>query len=261
VPPHTDVVPLAGGYHNVLLRAGDIVVRIEERDPESVRWEHELLAWLAPEVPEVTAPIAARDGSTFLETDGKVVSVLPFVDGEPHAGLEAAELFARVHVRGAAWPAARPRPGRPAWADLDFERNDWWDWSVVEKPPELVRAFEHVRAWIASGPELTMTTIHGDPAQQNLLWRGGRPAALLDWEWARLDWPALELAAAARSFAEDDRDGFVAAYRAAGGPGEPEAFEEAERIFVLANALYSLTRGAENRDWIDYLLARLRELQ
>jgi thiamine kinase-like enzyme len=141
-----------------------------------------------------------------------------------------------------------------------MERNDWWDWSVVPKPPELVRAFEHTRAWIASRPELAVTPIHGDPAQQNLLWRAGRPTALLDWEWARLDWPALELAAAALSFAEDDREAFVAAYRAAGGPGEPEAFEEGERIVVLANALYSLTRGAEDRDWIDYLLARLREL-
>lgn len=143
---------------------------------------------------------------------------------------------------------------------LRMERNDWWDWSVVPKPPELVRAFEHTRAWIASRPELAVTPIHGDPAQQNLLWRAGRPTALLDWEWARLDWPALELAAAALSFAEDDREAFVAAYRAAGGPGEPEAFEEGERIVVLANALYSLTRGAEDRDWIDYLLARLREL-
>jgi Ser/Thr protein kinase RdoA (MazF antagonist) len=261
VPQQTELVPLAGGYHNVLLRAGDVVFRVEERDPESVRWEHELLAWLAPEVPEVTAPIPAGDGSTFIEADGKVVSLLPFVEGEPRAGVEAAELFARIHVRGAAWPGARPRPGRPAYADLDLERNDWWDWSViVEKPPELVRAFEHVRAWIASGPELAVTTIHGDPAQQNLLWRAGGPAALLDWEWARLEWAALELAGAAWSFSESDVRSFVAVYRDAGGPGEPEAFEEGERIVVLANALYSLTRGAENRDWIDYLLGRLREM-
>jgi aminoglycoside phosphotransferase (APT) family kinase protein len=105
-----------------------------------------------------------------------------------------------------------------------------------------------------------VTPIHGDPAQQNVLWRHGRIVAVLDWEYARLEWPALELASAAWAFAEDDVDGFVAAYVDAGGPGEPEVFEEGLRIFVLANALYALTRGGENRDWIEFLLNRLREL-
>src|SRR5882762_6338677 len=50
-------VPLDGGYHNLLLRLGDVVLRIEEREPESVAWEHELLAWLAAEISEVIAPI------------------------------------------------------------------------------------------------------------------------------------------------------------------------------------------------------------
>jgi Ser/Thr protein kinase RdoA (MazF antagonist) len=255
LPPLTGLAPLTGGYHNTLLRAGELVLRIEEREPESVQWEHELLAWLRPEVPEVPLPLTARDGSTYLVVDGRVVSVLPYVEGDSGAGIAAAELFARVHVRGSAWPGARPRPGRPAYADLDWERNDWWDWSQVAKPPELVRAFEHARAWVASAPELVVTPIHGDPAQQNFVSRDGRIAALLDWEYARLDWPALELAAAA-----DEDPAFVAAYIAAGGPAEPEVLEEGTRIMLLANALYSLTRGGENRDWVDYLLARLREL-
>jgi Ser/Thr protein kinase RdoA (MazF antagonist) len=256
-----EAVPLGGGYHNLVSRAGDLVVRIEQRDIESVVWEHELLAWLAEDIPEVVAPVAAADGSTLLATDGRVVSLLPFVDGTPRGGLEAAELFARIHRRGADWPGARPRPGRPGYADLDWERNDWWDWSVVRKPPELVRAFDRARAWVASAPELVVTPIHGDPAQQNVLWDGRRIAGVLDWEWSRLDWPALELANAALTFAEDDVDGFVAAYVAAGGPGEPDVLEEGIRIFVLANALYSLSRETESdHDWIDCLLAWLREL-
>lgn len=185
LPALNRLEPLRGGYHTVLLRSGDVVVCIEERDPKSVRWEHELLSWLRPVVPGAPAPIAARDGSTFLVVEDHVVSLLPFVDGEPHGGLAAAELLARVHVRGSTWPQARPRPGRPA---------------------------------------------------------------------------ALELAAAAWSFAEDDPRSFVSAYLDAGGPGEPEAFAEGTRIVVLANALYALTRSGENRDWVEYLLARLRDL-
>ena len=258
--PHSQPETLGGGYHNDVFRVGEVVVRIEERRPASTAWEHELLAWLAPEVPEIALPLPARDGSTFLAFGDRVASVLPFVEGEPEAGLAAADLLARVHRRGAAWPALRERPGRPSYSDLDWERNDWWDWTIVPKPPELVRAFEHTQAWLASGPSLVRTPIHGDPAQQNFLWRGGRIAGVIDWEWARVDWPAVELALAAWAFSPDDPAMFAGAYAAAGGPGEPEAMEEGRRIDLVANTLYSFTRGHVDGSWENYLLAELREL-
>jgi len=251
---------LTGGYHAVLLRLGDVVLRSEERAPESVAWEHELLAWLAPEVPEVVLPLTAEDGTTFLVRDGRVHTLLPYVEGDPGVVDDAAAVLARVHARGAAWPVARPRPGRPAYADLDWEENDWWSWRAVPKPPELVRAFEHVRGWIASEPELVVTPIHGDPARQNVIASRGRTVGLVDWEWARLDWAGIELAIAAHTFAEEDPRSFVAAYRDAGGPGEPDVLEEGLRITLLANALYALTRGGEDCDWVRYLLAALRDL-
>ena len=252
---------LGGGYHNDVFRVGEVVVRIEECEPVSAAWEHELLAWLAPEVPEIALPLPGRDGSTFLALDRGVASVLPFVEGEPQAGLAAAELLARVHRRGAAWPALRERPGRPSYSDLDWERNDWWNWSIVPKPRELVRAFEHTRAWVASEPSLARTPIHGDPAQQNFLWRGGRIAGVIDWEWARVDWPAIELAFAAWTFTEHDVRKFAHAYLSAGGPGEPELLDEGRRLQLLVNALYSLTRDGAGSDWVNYLLAELRELE
>jgi Ser/Thr protein kinase RdoA (MazF antagonist) len=251
---------LGGGYHNTVLRVGDVVVRLEKRDPASVAWEHELLAWLKPEVPEVVAPLPAVDGTTALTIDGQTASVLPFVEGTPGGGLAAAEVLARIHVRGAAWPAVRPRPGRPSYAELDWEHNDWWDWSAVQKPPELVRAFEHTRAWIASDPPLVRTPVHGDPARQNVLAGKDRIVGVIDWEWARVDWPGVELALAAWTFAEDDRASFVDAYLDAGGPGERAALHEGRRIQLLANALYSLTRVDSDPEWIAYLLSELREL-
>jgi len=254
---------LPGGYHNEIIRCGDVVIRLEQREPASVAWEHELLAWLRPEVPEVVAPLPAKDGSTFLVLDGCIASVLPYVDGTPAEGTAAADVLARIHARGSAWPRLRERPGRPAYAALDWERNDWWDWSTVPSSPELVRARERTEAWLASEPALVRTPIHGDPAQQNFLARDGI-VGVIDWEWARIDWPAIEVANAAWSFSEDDRVAFLDVYRAAGGPAELDVAVgvEARRVHLLANALshYTLANGRPDRDWIDYLLRELRAL-
>lgn len=65
-----------------VFRAGEFVVRVEPADPESVRWEHALLRFLANEVEQVVAPLEALDGSTFYVDGSRVVSVFPFVEGE-----------------------------------------------------------------------------------------------------------------------------------------------------------------------------------
>jgi Ser/Thr protein kinase RdoA (MazF antagonist) len=261
LPPIVAAEPLGGGYHNVLLRSGDLVIRIEDRAPESVAWEHDLLAFLGAELEEVLQPLRAVDGSTFVVHDGRVVSLLPFVAGT--RGAEgAAALLARIHVRGLKWRRG-PRPDRPAYCDMDLERNDWWDWSLVPKPPELVRAFGRMRAFLRDAPPLATTTVHGDIAPQNILSRGGRIVALIDWEYARVEWAALELANAAWSLREHDVQSFVDEYRAAGGPGEPDVLDEGINVRLVANALYSLTCAAAGRawspEWVDHLLATLRE--
>lgn len=125
-----DATPLDGGYHNRLFRLGDFVVRVEKRAASSVKWEHELVAWLGEAISEVVVPVSASDGSTFLTDGDQIVSLLPYVEGR-HEPVEAAELLASLHLRGQEWPRIRPRPGRPSYAELDWERNDWWDWAVV----------------------------------------------------------------------------------------------------------------------------------
>ena len=37
-------------------------MRVEKADPERLRWEHELLLFLAEGIDEVVAPLLARDG-------------------------------------------------------------------------------------------------------------------------------------------------------------------------------------------------------
>ena len=78
-------------------------MRVEPADPESVRWEHALLRFLANEIEQVVAPLAALDGSTFYVDGGHVVSVFPFLEGEELRSREALfrqelpALLARLH--------------------------------------------------------------------------------------------------------------------------------------------------------------------
>lgn len=258
-----DATPISGGYHNRLFRWGDFVLRVEERAPASVEWEHELVAWLGEAIAEVVVPVRAPDGSTFLLHDrDQVVSLLPYVEGR-HERVDASRLLARLHQRGRKWPGVRPRPGRPSYADLDWERNDWWDWALVPKLPGLVEAFEELRAWAASRPLLVGVPIHGDFGVENVLVRSGRVVAIVDWEYARMDWAALEVGAAAMRFSPDDPSSFVRRYVEAGGPGEVAAVNYGVRMWLLANCLYSLTSAAKGKpwsqEWVDFTLGKLRD--
>jgi hypothetical protein len=259
----SDATPMGGGYHTSLVRWGNFVVRVEERPLTSVEWEHELVAWLGEAIPEVIVPLVAPDGSTFLLDRDQVVSLLPYVEGQ-HERVDTAGLLARLHQRGSEWPGVRPRPGRPSYADLEWERNDWWDWSVVPKLPGLVEAFEELRAWVASRPPLFEAPIHGDFGVENVLVRSGRVVAVFDWEYARIEWAALEVGAAAMRFSPEDPSRFALRYADAGGPGELTALSYGVRMWLLANCLYSLTSAAKGKpwsqEWVDFTLGKLRDM-
>lgn len=258
-----DATPMGGGHHNRLFRWGDFVIRIEERTTTSVEWEHELVAWLGEVIAEVVVPVRARDGSTFLRDHNQVVSLLPYVEGQ-HESVDASGLLARLHQRASDWPGIRPRPGRPSYAELDWERNDWWDWAVVPRLPGLVEAFEELRAWVASRPPLVEVPIHGDFGVENVLVRSGRVVAIFDWEYARMDWAALEVGAAAMRFSPHDPSSFIRRYADAGGPGEVDAVRYGVRVWLLANCLYSLTAAAKGKPWsqkwVDFTLEKLRDV-
>src|SRR4029450_8261844 len=65
-----------------VFRGGEFVVRVEGAPPGTVRWAHALLRFLATEIEQVVAPLAALDGSTFYVDGGHVVSLFPFLEGE-----------------------------------------------------------------------------------------------------------------------------------------------------------------------------------
>lgn len=267
-----------GGTSDAVFRVGEFIVRIEHADLECVRWEHALLRFLAEEIDEVVAPLVALDGSTFYVDGGRVVSVFPFLAGEelrsrePFFRLELPVLLARLHRRAQAWPVLEQRPGVPSLRERDWDRNDWWDWSIVEKPPPLERAFAELREWVATA-DLRVCAIHGDFHTGNVLVRDGHVAGIVDWQYARRDWPALELAgmvwdlcSAGKSTTVDPalRDEVVGQYLDAGGPGEPGALVPLMRLESLVSALFSLTRAARgqswNREFTQMLITTLDEL-
>lgn len=254
---------LDGGFHNRLVRCGQVIVRFERRAVASVKWEHELLDWLGQSVPEVVVPRPATDGTSLLVVGQEVATVLPYVEGGRGEVPDAADLLARLHLRSAAWPRRDQRPERPSYRDLDWERNDWWDWEIVAKPAVLEQAHEELRGWVGSSPSLLTFPIHGDFGVENLIVREGTIAAVIDWEYARLEWAALELGAAAMRFSLDSPERFIEAYERAGGPAETDGTRHGMRLWLLSNALYSLTRAARgepySQEWIDFTLAKLAE--
>jgi Ser/Thr protein kinase RdoA (MazF antagonist) len=276
LPTHGE--PLVGGATGGVVRAGEVVVRIQDAAPAGVQWEHSLLQFLAAEVEEVVAPLVALDGSTFCIDGSRVVSVFPFVDGQELRSREREfrhalpTLLARLHRRAQAWPVPEQRPNVPSLLERDWDRNDWWDWSLVEKTPPLLRAFRELREWVEDARDLLVVAIHGDFHPGNLLVRGGRIVAVVDWQYARRDWPAFELASMAwdLSWHEESgvdpvvRDEAIRDYLDAGGPAEPEVVMPMARLEALVSVLFSLTRAARGLSWNpDYtaqLLAMLDEL-
>jgi Ser/Thr protein kinase RdoA (MazF antagonist) len=248
--------PLAGGWKNELTRYGDVVLRLERTPVESVAWEHRLLRFLAERVPEVVVPVAGPDRWE----DGRTASLLPYVAGRRLDVSSLAErralgsLLADIHVAGLGWNGG-PRPERPAFMDLDLVVNDWWDWRIVEKPHALAAAYDEMVEFLFDPPPLVVGAVHGDVDAANVLVGNGVIVGVLDWEYARVDWPAWELANAAWKLGADAVDAYVEA----GGPAETGLLPVLTRFRHVNDVLYSLTSKARGEPYNEEHVARLLE--
>jgi homoserine kinase type II len=287
---------LEGGYANDLYDVdtdrGRLVVRVIRRpfDRRGPEWETRIVRALAPQVPEVVAPLPTREGSTVFAHGDDAVVVLPFVDGVPadpddHAHrAEAAALLGRFHAASRSLEPQQ-RPGATRLGALRSTIADGSYFAAIGPtarplPPELERRRREIeagRAWMLELVEELARTrglddglIHGDYFRGNVLVGDGKAVGLVDFEEARLDWRAADLANAVWEFCKDadmatlnaaDAHEFVGAYRAAGGT-VPAAEDDLLVPLIRVRRLLELLRAPYDRhvDW-DYQRQNLDAFQ
>ena len=194
------VAPVAAGTinSNFDLACGDAryFVRINEGKSEAdVAWEARLVTALAAAGVPTPAPRLARDGRAYAPHAGKWVSVFPWLAGSHLAPGEvtaahAAALggaLARLHVAALALPEAWRRGSIYDQAHLVARYRGF----AASSDPALARAIailgEELAAADRAEPVRAAATrglVHGDLFRDNVLWQGGRLAAILDFEQA-----------------------------------------------------------------------------
>jgi aminoglycoside phosphotransferase (APT) family kinase protein len=170
----------------------------------------------------MTEIVGAAPAGTYFARDR---ALHPRMIGPQFARDAAAEL-ARLHrltaceVRDASALAAAHRQA---------VKQAYQHWKSIDKPPQSL-AIDLGFAWLLSHPpsaDRPRCLTHGDYGVHNMMAKDGRLAAVLDWELAQEDDPAIDLAECQMLMCEDTLPWpeFVAAYLAAGG--DPRACDEA----------------------------------
>jgi len=195
--------PIAAGTINsnysVETERGRWFVRVNEGKAEAdVAWEARLVEALAAGGVVTPPPVPARDGRPYApltNMHGKWVSVFPWRSGAhlgptevtPELAGELGSALAELHVVGLELPTS------------------WWRGSIYDQDhlvaryarfamncdPALARAIEVLGdELVVSAAEArkraraTTGIIHGDLFRDNVLWKGGRLVAILDFEQA-----------------------------------------------------------------------------
>ncbi len=181
---------LAGGHRNLVLAATlgglHVAVRRSRRTGPALAWEFDLVDVLARAGFIVPRPIPAADGG--LHHEG--VCVITWLDGDsPETEMDwrrVAATLRRLHAMTAGWTQ---RPGFAGTREL-LERDSGGDVDLSAMPPEAVAICRNAWRAIAAEPE---SVVHGDPGAGNIrLTAAG--VGLIDWDEARVDASALDLA-------------------------------------------------------------------
>jgi Ser/Thr protein kinase RdoA (MazF antagonist) len=238
---------LTGGEWNQVFRLqcdkDTFVLRISHptNTAASLAYEHRLLQFINRQVPEVPAPIPTHDGSTYLEFDGLLVTLFPFMpgrmldDNNEAECMAAAQMLARLQQIGLEYPDLKPRPNKPRFCKLDWENNDWWRWNEVEdllfhrtaafletvSDPDkralaeqilarqsfIAQERELLRDWIAALRDsqrlLLFAPTHCDYWCNNILVKDGQISAVVDWDDCKAEWLFYALGRATWDFSKD----------------------------------------------------------
>jgi Ser/Thr protein kinase RdoA (MazF antagonist) len=287
------VAPLGGGTNNdsyAVERAGErYLLRVYRHaaDPDRIRYEHGLLIRLrSAGLPfAVPAPLPARSGDTLVTaSNGAAAALFPFFPGA-HANSEdpeqvrvCGEALALLDIAMAgidlpapaagllafgAFPAVHPAAPDPdaVGAGLDVAKGERRRLHAImrhlgEVAPALARAL----------PE---QIVHRDFDASNVLMEGGRVAVVLDFEFARPDIRALDLATGLAAFggarwdpADGRRPAFAAGYlaRLRLAPAELEAVPDLMLLMRAGSLLHRAGRERLGTASGDEVLARAQAL-
>ncbi|HET9597526.1 MAG TPA: homoserine kinase [Anaeromyxobacteraceae bacterium] len=198
----------------------------EGKTVEDVAFEAEVLRFLARHAFPGAPLVLAQDGAAQVTVAGKPAMLFAYAPGEEleRADVTAAHCAAigaevgRLHALAPEFPAARPNPyGRArvaAWVS-ELEPDGAGDALVAPSLPLLRRELQVA----ASLPGAPQGLVHGDLFLDNVLWVGGRVAALLDWEMSCVDALAWDLAVVVNAWCYGERfdpelaRAFLAGYR------------------------------------------------
>jgi aminoglycoside phosphotransferase (APT) family kinase protein len=123
-------------------------------------------------------------------------------------GWDVIEVLARLHRVDVDAVGLGDLGKREAYLDRQIRRwRTQWDQSKTRELPAMEAVGEALEKW--KPPQLRTGIVHGDYRIGNMLARGGRIAAVLDWELCALGDPLADLGFLMNNWAE---------------PGEPQAF-------------------------------------
>jgi len=115
-----------------------------------------------------------------------------------------AELLGRIHAE-----AFRLRLGGQAWFPplrrFDWSSNPWWDLGVINDQMGADPTVQAILAELDALPKLLVSLdglpeclIHNDFHRGNLIANDKTIVGVVDWDWATIDWRALDVAAGMR---------------------------------------------------------------
>lgn len=213
------ITVLAGGVMTRNWRVdgsrGSLVLRAHGRfrSEGAIAWEHALIRFAGERGWPVAAPVEIGPRTTVFAHQERLWSAAPFLPGLPgaadRAGMHAiyGRLLARLHNDLAEFPVEGQRP--------DFGKT--WELDIMVRPAEAGSFNELVAAFGGEYPELAARirreryrnlrelsrlhypdlpdrVIHGDFLPRNLLLDGGQLTAVLDFDQARRDALACDIA-------------------------------------------------------------------
>lgn len=243
--PITQSSPLTGGEWKTLWRYDGVqnayVVSLSHptATAASLAYEHRLLGYLHTQLPQIPAPLLARDGSSYFIDQGRIATLFPFMPGamagKNEVRLPAARFLATFHRIGVTYPDRSARPGVPAWREWDWCAAEWplielaltstpatinltaqrfwqgtgaWGAQIVERREQIANERAYFQQWLADLADfahaLTSGPLHDDYHGNNLLVEKGQITALLDWDGCHPDWLVFDVANATWEFCLND---------------------------------------------------------